>query len=248
MTNPFADHFSHGAAQYASYRPTYPPALFDWLAERAPDGGRAWDCGTGSGQAAVPLALRFDQVVASDPSYSQLAHAQHAEHVHYAAMTAESSALETGSVQLVTVAQALHWFDHLRFYAEAKRVLVGGGVIAVWTYGLLSVDRDVDALVHEFYHNEVGPYWPAERALVDAGYSTISFPFRELPVREFRMTAQWTFEQFIGYVNTWSAVSRYRQAHGINPVDRLADALRPVWKAATVREVRWPLEVRVGVT
>lgn len=205
-----------------------------------------WDCGTGSGQAAVPLASRFDEVVASDPSYSQLEHAQRDERVKYVAMTAEASALESGSVQLLTVAQALHWFNHTRFYSEARRVLVAGGVIAVWTYALLTVNPEIDALVLDFYRNEVGPFWPAERALVDAGYSTLTFPFHELPVPEFRMTAAWTFEQFIGYVNTWSAVTRYRKAKGINPVDRFADALRPVWQAATVHEVRWPLEVRVG--
>jgi hypothetical protein len=151
-------------------------------------------------------------------------------------------------VQIVTVAQALHWFDLSRFYPEVVRVLVPGGVIAVWSYGLLSIAPALDALIASFYKNEVGPYWPAERALVDAGYARIEFPFREMPTPAFAMEASWTLEQFAGYVGTWSAVTRYRNANGLNPVDRFVESLQPLWGAGVTRRVKWPLQVRVGRT
>src|SRR2546430_1609344 len=147
----FSDYFSESAALYALHRPRYPAALFHWLSQQAPARTRAWDCGTGNGQAAAGLAEHFAEVMATDPSHGQLAHAARMTRVHYASMTAEESALRDASVHLVTVAQALHWFDPPRFYAEVKRVLVPGGVLAVWTYGLLSIDPRIYPLVSAFY-------------------------------------------------------------------------------------------------
>ena len=204
------------------------------------------DFGTGNGQAAEELATFFGEVIASDPSVDQLTAAAAMDRVHFVAMTAESCALRARSADLVTVAQALHWFDQPAFYREARRVLVPGGMLAVWTYKLLSFGDSVDELVAEFYHNVVGAYWPAERALVDAGYASIEFPFREVEVPRFEMEATWTLEQFEGYVNTWSAVTRYTKALASNPVPAFIDLLRPQWPAGTTRRITWPLEIRAG--
>ena len=243
----FSDYFSQSAARYAEFRPGYPLALFEWLAGVVRGHARAWDCGTGSGQAAVGLAVYFDEVIATDPSHAQLSHAATDRRVHYAAMTAESAALRHASVDLVTVAQALHWFDLRRFYGEVERVLTPVGSLAVWTYGLISVTPEIDALVGTFYKETLRGYWPPERALVDAGYSGIEFPFHERTVPKLEMEKNWTLPKLSCYLNTWSAVTRYRKTHGESPVGQLVAALRPLWgEGDTARRVTWPLELRVG--
>jgi Methylase involved in ubiquinone/menaquinone biosynthesis len=243
----FADHFSPAAAEYAAYRPHYPDALFHWLASAASDRRRAWDCGTGSGQAAVALATHFDHVLASDPSIEQLTHAARAPGVRYVAMTAEQPALADGCMALITVAQALHWFRRTDFFAEATRVLAPGGVLAVWRYGLLTIDAEVDVVIERFYRATVGAYWPPERALIEQGDAHLHFPFDELSVPTFVMDAQWTLPQLAGYLSTWSAVARYRAATGRDPLPALVTELRSVWpRGDESRAVRWPLEVRAG--
>src|SRR6478672_8341336 len=223
----FSDHYSSSASHYASFRPGYPPELFAWLASIAPDRRRAWDCATGSGQAAMPLADHFAHVVATDPSVAQLAHASSRSGVEYAAMSAEDSALAAGSVSLVTVAQALHWFDRPRFWAEARRVLVAGGVLAVWSYGLLTLhDHALDDIMRRFHGETVGPYWPAERRLVDEGYRSLELPFEEVDAPAFSMQARWTLEHLAGYLSTWSAVLRARTATGQDPVAGVLELLR----------------------
>ncbi|MDB4892205.1 MAG: ubiE/COQ5 methyltransferase family protein [Gemmatimonadetes bacterium] len=245
----FMDHFSESAALYASYRPSYPAELFAWLAETTGSRERAWDCGTGNGQAAEALAAHFAEVVATDPSHAQLALARRAERVHYAAMTAEASALASNSVQLITVAQALHWFDLSRFYTEARRILSPGGTLAVWTYGLLSVTPEIDVLIWSFYKDTLGVYWPAERALVDAAYAGLAFPFAERVAPGFVMTTNWTLDQLSGYLDTWSAVSKYRNINGASPVGRFISSLQMIWgDNATARRVTWPMKFKIGTS
>ena len=244
----FSDHYSANAAGYASYRPRYPRQLFEWLASVAPNRRVAWDCGTGSGQAALGLAELFAHVVATDPSVAQLAHAARHPAVSYAAMPAEQSALASGSASLVTVAQALHWFERNAFYSEAQRVLVAGGVLAVWSYGLLTLhDPALDALIRRFHGETVGPYWPPERRLVDEGYRELALPFAPVAAPAMAMNAEWTLEQLVGYLSTWSAVQRARAASGVDPLPDLVEELRAVWAAdETVRLVEWPLALRAA--
>ena len=146
------------------------------------------------------------------------------------------------------MAQALHWLDFGRFYAEVKRVLAPSGVIAVWAYGINTVQGDdVNQIVQEFYGNTVGPYWPPERKLVEEGYRTIPFPFIEVTPPAFCMEARWTLDQLLGYFSTWSAVNRYIKANGRNPLEPLAKELRRVWSDANVpRRIVWPLAIRIG--
>jgi SAM-dependent methyltransferase len=245
---PFADHFSRIAAAYASHRPRYPAALFAWLASVAPDRGRAWDCGTGNGQAAVALAEHFEAVVATDPSTEQLAQAPRDPRVAYVAATAAAAPLATRSAALVTVAQALHWFDREPFYAEARRVLAPAGVIAVWSYALCTLgDVALDAALRHFHDETVGPFWPAERAIVNAGYAKLEFPFEEVHAPRFAMEARWTLDDLAAYVGTWSAVQRARAMTGRDPLPGLVAVLGAGWGAAgSTRLVEWPLSVRAG--
>lgn len=244
----FADHFGGVARGYASFRPTYPRALFDWLAEVAPSRSLAWDCATGSGQAAVDLAAGFAHVIATDASAAQIAQATPHPRVEYRVATAEDSGIATGSVDLVAVAQALHWFDLGRFNAEARRVLVRGGVIAEWAYGLTRVDGDaVDALVQHYYSEVVGPWWPPERSHIETGYRDLAFPFTRLDAPPFTMAVDWNLGQLLGYLRTWSATARFTQVRGFDPVLALGERLAPHWgPPAQARRVSWPLALRAG--
>ncbi|HZI22187.1 MAG TPA: class I SAM-dependent methyltransferase [Gemmatimonadales bacterium] len=243
----FRDRFGGAAPAYAAYRPRYPAALFTALATLAPARCRAWDCATGSGQAAIGLAEYFDEVIATDASAAQLAAAQAHPRVRYGRAPAEASGLPARSVDLVTVAQALHWLDTPAFYAEVRRVLVPGGVLAVWCYGLVTIGSGVDELIGDFYHETVGPYWPPERAHVESGYRTIDFPFAELVLPPLVMEAAVTLEELAGYLGTWSAVLRYREARGRDPIPALVERLRAPWGAAERRRTaRWDLAVRAG--
>lgn len=250
MTQPFSDHFASVAADYASFRPTYPAALFAWLASMAPGRALAWDCAAGSGQASRDLATHFERVIATDASATQIAAAVPHPRVEYRVTPAEASGLPNAAVDLITVAQALHWFDLDRFYTEARRVLKPGGALAVWTYGVLAVAGEaVDALVQRFYRETVGPYWPPERQHVESGYRTLPFPFLELEPPAFNMEASWTLPELLGYFRSWSATARYIAERGHDPVAALAAELALVWGSSQHRRrVTWPLALRVGRT
>lgn len=249
MTSQFHDHFSSFAKSYADFRPHYPAALFDYLAKLAGKEAVVWDCAAGSGQATIDLAARFRKVIATDASAEQIASAPRRDNVEFRVALAEQSGLEEESVGLVTVAQALHWFDRERFFAETERVLKPGGFLAVWTYATNLIEGDaVNAIVQDFYSNIVGPYWPPERKLTEVGYRTIDLPFTEITPPAFRMEVRWTRDQLMGYFSTWSATNRYIKALGENPLEPLAKALAAVWpNPDSSRLVVWPLSLRVAM-
>lgn len=242
----FKDHFSSQSAAYSRYRPAYPPALIRYVASLARDRRVAIDCATGNGQAAVALAEHFETVLAIDGSQSQLARAQSSERVCYAAGLAEQLPVPERSVGLVAAAQAAHWFDLDRFHAECRRVLVPGGVVAIWTYEKFRVDPGVDAVIDQFYSGVVGPYWPPERRLVEQGYRTLSFPWREVSAPPFALETDWDLQLVLGYLATWSAVQRYKDLRGEDPLLALAPRLEAAWPDGERRRLRWPIHLRVG--
>lgn len=243
----FKDHFSRQAEAYSRYRPEYPDALIDFVAEKAPDRSFAIDCATGSGQAAIALVRRFDRVLAVDGSRSQLANAPAHPRVLYAAGLAERLPAAGGRAGLVAAAQAAHWFDFDRFHAECRRVLMPGGVLAAWTYEKFRVDGEVDAVVDRFYADVVGRYWPPERRYVEEGYRTLPFPWRELPVPSFELETEWTLSQVLGYLGTWSAVRRCEDATGTDPLSGLRPHLAALWPPEGTRRLRWPIHLRLGL-
>ena len=240
--------FTTVAREYANFRPGYPPELFAWLAGAAPALDAVWDCGCGSGQASVALAAHFQVVHATDVAAEQIAAAKPHPRVRYSVASAERSGLPDASVDLVTVAQALHWFDVDAFYAEARRVGRPGALLAVWNYPRPRfVDAQLDRVFLEFYDGVVGPYWPAGRRHIEANYTTLAYPFREMDHPAFGLELDWPFEQVIGYVSSWSATAQYRKAKGSDPVPLLRESLGAVWPGAgATAQVRIPLGLRVA--
>jgi SAM-dependent methyltransferase len=243
----FKDHFSKQAADYAIFRPGYPQELFDYLGSIAPTRQLAWDCGTGNGQAAVGLASVFDRVIATDASEKQIANAQPDEQVEYRVAAAENSGIESDTIDLIMVAQALHWFDLDHFYAEARRVLKPHGVLTASAYNLLHIDPAIDEVVNRYYYEVVGPFWPQERKLVEQ-FADLPFPFPEISPPKFEMTAWCNLDHLVGYLRTWSSTQRFIAARDTDPVEQIIDELHTLWgPAKQTRNVIWPLTLRVGV-
>ena len=241
------DHFSGHAALYANTRPDYPAGLFQLLAAMAPGTNRAWDCATGNGQAALSLRDYFDSVCATDASERQIRQAGRSDGIHYHAATAEASAIASGSIDLVVVAQALHWFDIEPFVDEVRRVLKREGVLAAWCYTGVRISSGVDTLVSSFYRDTVGRYWPPERRHVESGYRTLELPLIEQELPPFSIEKDWDLSRFAQYLKSWSATQKYMQDRGRDPVREFIAELGEVWGPATTkRRVRWPLAVRAG--
>jgi SAM-dependent methyltransferase len=242
----FHDHFSDRAVLYSQFRPTYPDALFDWLSGLVTRHELAWDCATGSGQAAVGLAQRFDRVIATDASEKQIAMAQPSDAIDYRVATASDSGIDSSSVDMVTVAQAIHWLDRDEFYSEAGRVMRADGAIAIWCYGDPVIDDPaLNAIVHEYNRGTIERYWRPERRIILEGLRTISFPFREVSAPHFVLEQGWTLVELAGYLRTWSATSAYAAVHGGDPVAPVEEKLSAKWGTGR-RTIRWPLYVRCG--
>lgn len=240
------DHFSDVAADYAAFRPRYPRALFEFVAALPARRMRAWDCGAGTGQASIDLADWFDEVIATDASARQIAEAPRHARVGWKVEAAEATSIETNSVDLVAVAQALHWLDHDRFYAEARRVATRGAAIAAWSYAAPRMEGDAGALLRRFATETVGPYWPPERRFVDEGYATIAFPFARVAAPALCIEERWTRAQLIGYAKTWSSTTRFAAANGVDPLVAFDQELRPAWPDEEQRRVEWPLTILAG--
>jgi SAM-dependent methyltransferase len=247
MDAAFKDHFSTRSADYAAFRPTYPPALVDYLAGITARHDLALDCGCGNGQLSTLLAERFTQVIATDASAQQIEKAQRHARVDYRQARAEATGLADASVDLVTVAQAVHWFDLDAFYAEVRRVLRPGGAIVLIAYGVSETDREIKKVIAHYYTDTVGRFWPSERQHVETGYRLLAFPFREETAPPLAIERSWTLDDLVGYVETWSASINAVAALGRAPIEEFAGNLRAVWGPPDFRRtIRWPLSLRVG--
>lgn len=242
----FHDHFSTVSLDYQRYRPVYPAILFAELAALAPEKHLAWDCGAGSGQATTGLLEHFAMVLASDASTSQIQSCRVPGAWRFCAL-AEAAPLADQCVDLITVAQAVHWFDLDRFYAEVRRVLKPGGVLAVWTYRLMNSTPELDEIIFRLYSETLGQDWPEQRRLVEGGYADLPFPFEEVSLPQRHMSAHWDLDAVMGYLATWSAVGRYQKRTGKDPLPCVRDELLRRWPEGLARvHISWPVAMRAG--
>ena len=243
----FQDHFSEQAAQYAEHRPTYPDALFDYLVSIAPAQESAWDCGTGNGQAAVALAERFRQVIATDASAEQIENAFAHERVEYRVEPAEATTIAPNSIDLITVGTAVHWFDFDAFYDEVRRVGKPRTVLAVWTYFFPIIEPTLDQWVQRYYHETLHGFWPERIHYLEARYRALPFPFAEIEPPAFFMEATWDLRDFIGFLASWAATRKYLEANGEHALDGVLAELEEAWGPERQRRaIRWPLHFRIG--
>ena len=243
----FKDHFSQDADRYAAFRPRYPASLFRALSDAVARHDLAWDVGCGNGQLSAGLANVFGRVVATDASAEQVAQAAAVPGVEYRCAPAEASGCADGSVDLVTAAQAAHWFDLPAFYAEVRRVGRTGGAVALISYGVCHADERVDPILQAFYWETLAPYWPPERRWVEEGYRSLDFPFEALPAPALSMQAAWTLEQLLGYVDTWSAVKQLRRGPEAAALPAFRQRLARAWGDPKHDcMINWPLALRLG--
>ncbi|MDQ7948145.1 MAG: class I SAM-dependent methyltransferase [Pedobacter sp.] len=240
------DNFSTQAQQYAQFRPRYPESFYHFLSQHVKDAQTAWDCATGNGQVAVELAKIFAHVDATDISSKQLANAPQLPNITYKIEPGEKTAFADQSFDLITVAQAIHWFKFDEFFAEVKRVLKPDGLFVAVGYGLMKITPSIDALVDHLYEAILGTYWDEERRHIESGYATIPFPFEEIEAPPMEILASWTFDQLIGYLETWSSLQHYIKANGQNPIELVFEELKKAWGNQEIVQVHFPLIIKAG--
>jgi ubiquinone/menaquinone biosynthesis C-methylase UbiE len=239
------DNFSIQADVYAKYRPGYPAELFDFIIGKTLKRDVAWDCATGNGQTAKELAPHFSKVMATDISRKQIDHAYQSPSIIYSVQPAEQTDFADQSFDLVTVSQALHWFNFEKFYAEVNRVGKPGAYLAAWMYSLLRISNDIDKIIDEYHFHTMEKYWDKERKYVDENYASVPFPFEEISSPVFSIEYYWNLDELEGYFNTWSALQKFIAANQYNPVPELIASIRPYWKSDKMKIV-FPLHLRMG--
>ena len=241
------DRFSSGSQLYQLARPSYPASLIQEILKHVATPQFAWDCGAGSGQLTQLLAPHFDAVVATDISAHQLQHAPYFENVSYQVQSAEHTSFAEQSFDLITVAQAIHWFDFEKFYAEVKRTLKPDGIFAVIGYGLLQLDDiELNQKVIQLYTETLNGFWDAERSYIDEHYQSIPFPFDEIIMPSFQIELAWTGQQLWDYLNTWSALKHYRAKNSNDPLYEFKAFFALDDHANQVFELKFPIFLRLG--
>jgi ubiquinone/menaquinone biosynthesis C-methylase UbiE len=241
------DKFSTQAKQYQKFRPVYPELLYSFLESKVPGFEAAWDAGTGNGQVAVELAKKFKQVYATDISLKQLQEATSMPNLKYFQSRSEKTDFADNKFDLITAAQAAHWFDAESFNAEVRRVAKPNAIVALWGYNLLRISSDIDRVIDKFYKETLGSYWDNERKSVENEYKLIPFPFKEIEVPKFEMVVNWGYQQVLGYFNSWSAVQNYIEKNSVNPVDQLDEQLSSYWNPTEVKKIRFRIFTKIGI-
>lgn len=239
------DHFSAQSKVYAAFRPNYPQELYDFILSHVLERNMVWDCGTGNGQVAQSLSRHFHSVHATDISEKQLAEAKPSPNIIYSVAAAENTPFQNGQFDLITVAQALHWFDRERFFGEALRVGKPGCFMAVWGYSFINITSPVNERIRAFYDDVVGPYWDEARRHVENEYNDISFPFRPIATPAFTIQLQWSIDQLAGYFQSWSSTQQFIREKRFDPVPGLIASLKHLWHKS-IMDVSFPVFLKAG--
>ncbi len=237
------DNFSSQAKAYAQYRPQYPASLFEYILGFVKERQCAWDCGTGNGQSAQELCNYFDRVIATDISQKQMDNAFKAPNIFYSLQPAETTDIAAGSIDLITISQALHWFKLDQFYTEVKRVAKPGAVIAAWTYSLLKISPAIDAVILDYHSGTLEDYWDAERKYVDEQYSNIPFPYKKIETPAFVIEYDWSLAALEGYLHTWSALQKFIATKNQDPVTGVMEKIKALWGNNEKRRIIFPLHL-----
>ncbi len=240
------DNFSEQALNYASFRPVYPSSLLDEICQHVSHFNICLDCGTGNGQLAQLLSARFKKVVACDISQNQLKNAVQKSNITYVLGEAEALTLPSQTIDLITVGQAIHWFNFECFYAKVRQLLKPNGILALTGYGLMKTSNPIQEIIYRFYYETIGKYWDSERAYIDQHYQTIPFPLSEINSKPVSWHTDWNIDQLVGYIGTWSAVQHYIRAKGVNPIDSLRTELTKHWTEQNKIEIEFPMLLRIG--
>lgn len=240
------DNFSHDPSGYATYRPSYPDTIFLELQKLISSTTSAWDVGTGNGQVAIKLSDFMDQVEATDISPAQIAQAALSPKINYSVQPAEKPNFDDNTFDLITIGQAIHWFDFDKFYKEVKRVAKDQAIIAAIGYGLIKIDPLVDKVINNFYREILNGYWDTERRYIDEDYRTLPFPFEELSIPHIAFKVEWTLDHLLGFLNTWSALKHYQTKNHTNPLKDIHSDLQIAWGEDKIKVCTFPIISRIG--
>ena len=241
------DNFSKQSETYKKFRPEYPEELYKVILTHSKNRESCWDCGTGNGQVAKELSKNFKNVFATDISENQLKLAYKKPNISYSISRAEKTPFNDNQFDIITVAQAIHWFHFNSFYKEAKRVGKPNSKIFVIGYGLLKINPRIDKIITKFYTEIIGAYWDKERRHIDNKYNSIEFGFEEIPApKNLEMALEWDMQQLIGYLNSWSSVQKYIVKNGSNPVDLIKKELLELADNKTLN-VSFPIFMKIGI-
>ena len=240
------DNFSDKPHLYKQFRPEYPSELIDFVVSNVSNFDLAWDCGTGNGQIAKEISDSFKKVFATDISEQQLLNAEKLDNVFYSKQASEKTNFLDNSFDLITVGQAVHWFDFEKFYSEVNRTSKNNGIIAILGYGKLQINPEIDLIINKLYTEILGDYWDKERKYIDENYATIPFPFSEIKIPSFSNKHSWNYQQLIGYLETWSAVKHYIKKKDKNPIDYIKSELLNKWSENETKEISFPILTRIG--
>jgi SAM-dependent methyltransferase len=235
--------FGRQAATYAKGRPTYPDALFEWIAENSPSMQRALDIATGSGQAAQTLVKYFDHVDATDIDPAQIKAATPHAHITYHTAPADQSGLPKQSVDAINVATALHWFAGEAFWLEITRIAKPGAFFCAYVYSLAQVEGPIQTDYLDPLFDRLAPYWSAGNHLAMSGYTAENTycPFQTVNAPQFDAGGLWTAGQLMDFIESWSAHLRARD-------DGHAKALAEIRQAVLFAAGETPLKVSLPLS
>lgn len=236
------DRFSRQASAYSLFRPSYPPTLYQFIQQHLPSNEVCWDCGTGTGQVATELAKVFKRVIATDLSSQQIFYAKKFENIDYQVCSAETFETQDSSLDLITVAQALHWLDLEVFFSKARRFLKPKGMFAVWGYDFFSINEALDDVFNPYGRQFLGPYWSSKNQILFEGYKTIQFPFSKIEAPNFTLSVNWDLDQLVGYLDSWSATQQYKDLNKTDPFEAIAEKIFDLWGPSShKRTIKWDL-------